>query len=125
MHRPHEQYGLEDMVVFAAQGSEILPYYYSAAGSRDAIAIQSFSMVALEAMAWVQLSPAAWGLTYTIRDGETGYLVPEHLRRWLKINLVLGDDCLLHRLGHRATRLHASLAGCRSHQLTELYGSWG
>ncbi len=127
-----KQYGLEDMVVFRGpQAQEILPYYYSAAEICVMPSLyESFGMVALEAMACGTpvIASRVGGLTYTIRDGETGYLVPERNPKALaeKINLVLGDDCLLHRLGHRATQIARIFSwDVVASQLTELYGELG
>ena len=47
------------------------------------------------------------GLTFTVRDGETGYLVPEKDPKALaeKLELVLTDRALRERLGNRAVRV--------------------
>jgi D-inositol-3-phosphate glycosyltransferase len=65
--------------------------------------------VALEAMACGTpvIASRVGGLTYTVRDGETGFLVPEKDPKALaeKLELLLTDECLRKRLGHRATQV--------------------
>jgi D-inositol-3-phosphate glycosyltransferase len=59
-------------------------------------------MVALEAMACGTpvIASRVGGLTYTVRDGETGFLVPERDPEALadRLELVLGDETLRQRL---------------------------
>ncbi len=70
---------------------------------------ESFGMVALEAMACGTpvIASRVGGLTFTVRDGETGFLVPERDPKALaeKLELVLTDECLRRRLGHRAVQV--------------------
>ena len=70
---------------------------------------ESFGMVALEAMACATpvIASRVGGLTFTVRDGETGYLVPEKDPKALaeKLELVLTDRALRERLGNRAVRV--------------------
>ncbi len=94
------QLGLEPMVAFlGAQPQHVLPYFYSAAEvcvlpSR----YESFGMVALESMACGTpvIASRVGGLNYTIRDGQTGYLIPEGNAAVLaeRIDLLLQDDSL-------------------------------
>ncbi|MCD6519618.1 MAG: glycosyltransferase [Anaerolineae bacterium] len=103
--------GLEDLVVFVGSRSqEVLPYYYSAAEICVMPSLyESFGMVALEAMACGTpvIASRVGGLTFTVRDGETGFLVPEKDPKALaeKLYLVLTNDCLRRRLGHRAVEV--------------------
>jgi len=71
---------LADQVDFVgAQDQEVLPTYYSAA---DVCVVpsfhESFGMVAIEAMSCGTpvVASRVGGMQYTIRDGETGFLVP-------------------------------------------------
>jgi D-inositol-3-phosphate glycosyltransferase len=72
--------GVEDAVVFVGRrGREVLKYYYSAA---DVFVTtpwyEPFGITPLEAMACGTLVVGAnvGGIKFTVRDGETGYLVP-------------------------------------------------
>ncbi len=103
--------GLDDLVVFVgSRAQEELAYYYAAADACVMPSLyESFGMVALEAMACGTpvIASRVGGLTYTVRDGETGYLVPEKDPKALaqKLELVLTDRRLRQRLGHRAARV--------------------
>jgi len=106
--------GLEDLVMFiGSRSQEVLPYYYSAAVACVMPSLyESFGMVALEAMACGTpvIASRVGGLTFTVRDGETGFLVPERDPKALaeKLELILTDECLRRRLGHRAVQVAAS-----------------
>jgi D-inositol-3-phosphate glycosyltransferase len=84
-----------------------LPYYYSAA---DVCVIpsyyESFGLVALESMACGTPVVAArvGGLRSTVRDGETGYLIPWHCPEPYaeRLELLLGNETLRSALGQRA-----------------------
>ena len=69
---------------------------------------ESFGMVALEAMACGSpvVASRVGGLTTTVRDGVTGYLVPEGDAVALAGRLahLLGDPRTRERLGREATR---------------------
>ncbi len=75
-----EELGIRDVVCFlGAQGQETLPYFY--AGAEMVVVpshYESFGMVALEASACGTpvIASEVGGLTYTIHDGENGFLVP-------------------------------------------------
>lgn len=96
-----EELGIGDMVTFLGRRSQnTLPYYYSSA---DVVVMpsryESFGLAALEAMACGApvVASDVGGLSFIVRDGETGYLVPE------------GDseamaDCLLRLLHDPDTR---------------------
>jgi D-inositol-3-phosphate glycosyltransferase len=102
---------LDDLIMFIGSLSqETLPYYYSASEVCVMPSLyESFGMVALEAMACGTpvIASRVGGLTYTIRDAETGFLVPEKDPKALaeKLELLLTDECLRRRLGHRATQV--------------------
>lgn len=102
--------GLEDRVRFlGAQPQQRLRLFYAAA---DATVMpsyyESFGMVALEAMACGSpvVASRVGGLTTTVRDGVTGYLVPEGDSVALADRLahLLGDADERFRLGLEATR---------------------
>ncbi len=120
--------GLEDLVTFmGAQSQDLLPYYYSAA---QVVVIpshyESFGMVALEAMACGTpvIASDVGGLSYTVRDGETGYLVrrgdPEALAD--KIAALLFNRVLAKKLGSNG-RIFAQEYRWEliAHQIDQLY----
>ncbi len=105
LRRLEAELGLEDLVTFGgAQAQDLLPYYYSAA---QVVVVpshyESFGMVALEAMACGTpvIASDVGGLSYTVQDGETGYLVPNGNSQALaeKIALVLSNRALARQLG--------------------------
>jgi D-inositol-3-phosphate glycosyltransferase len=102
--------GLADSVRFlGAQRQEQLRLYYAAS---DATVMpsyyESFGMVALEAMACGSpvIASRVGGLTTTVRDGVTGFLVPDGDRVALAeaIVRVIADGDLRWRLGREAVR---------------------
>jgi D-inositol-3-phosphate glycosyltransferase len=102
--------GLQERVRFlGAQPQERLRLFYAAA---DATVMpsyyESFGMVALEAMACGSpvVASRVGGLTTTVRDGVTGYLVTEGDAAALaeRLAAVLADPRLRDRLGREATR---------------------
>lgn len=86
---------------------EQLPYYYSAA---DICVIpsyyESFGLVALESMACGTPVVAArvGGLRSTVRDGETGFLIPWHCPEPYaeRMEMLLGNEALRSSLGDQA-----------------------
>ena len=64
--------------VAAKEHNALLPYYAAASALVMPSIYESFGMVALEAMATGTpvIASAVGGLTYLVKDGETGYLVP-------------------------------------------------
>jgi D-inositol-3-phosphate glycosyltransferase len=106
--------GLDNLVLFiGSRAQDDLPYYYSAALVCVMPSLyESFGMVALEAMACGTpvIASRVGGLTFTVRDGETGFLVPERDPKALadKLELVLNDECLRRRLGRRALEVAQS-----------------
>jgi D-inositol-3-phosphate glycosyltransferase len=102
--------GLDGAVTFiGAQSQERLRTYYRAA---DVVVMpsyyESFGMVALEAMACGRpvIASRVGGLPITVRDGVTGYLVPEGdvARLAERIDVLLGDPDLRGRLGFEGVR---------------------
>ena len=76
-----EELGIADLVTFlGAQDQDALPDYYAAA---EAVIMpshyESFGMVALEAMACGTpvIASEVGGLAFLIKDGETGFHVPD------------------------------------------------
>jgi D-inositol-3-phosphate glycosyltransferase len=123
-----ERAGIGDRVRFVgAVAQESLPAYYSAA---DVCVVpsyyESFGLVALEAMACGTpvIASRVGGLTGTIRDGESGYLIPWRCPQPFadKIDLLLTNDELRHALGaaaeERAQRFHWSAV---AEELSTLY----
>lgn len=124
--------GLEDLVLFiGSRAQEDLPYYYSAAVACVMPSLyESFGMVALEAMACGTpvIASRVGGLTFTVRDGETGFLVPERDPKALaeKLELVLTDECLRRRLSRRARQVAASYSwDIVTDTIEELYAELG
>jgi D-inositol-3-phosphate glycosyltransferase len=106
LRRHRARLGLDDTVEFVgAQTQERLRTYYVAA---DVTVLpsyyESFGMVALEAMACGSpvIASRVGGLTTTVRDGVTGFLVPEGDAAALaeRIAGVIADPDLQWRLGH-------------------------
>jgi len=90
-----------------AQGQDVLPYYYSAA---DVVVMpshyESFGLVALEAMACGTpvVASDVGGLSYTVEDGVTGFLVPQRNPLALadRICDILNDGLFRDQLGRQA-----------------------
>lgn len=105
--------GIEQRVAFVgAVDHDLLPLYYNAA---DVCVVpshyESFGLVAVEAMASgvPVVASRVGGLTGTVRDGETGYLIP-----WLcpepfaeRIELLLENEPLRLKLGEAARQAMA------------------
>lgn len=103
-----KRFDLPDLVLFlGSQAQDTLPYYYSAA---EVCVIpsryESFGMVALEAMACGTpvIASRVGGLTFTVQDGITGFLVPERDPKALaaKLKLILSDPELRDQMGRQA-----------------------
>lgn len=102
-----EELGIGDIVTFLGGRTQAsLPFYYSAA---DAVVMpsryESFGLAALEAMACGTpvVASDVGGLSYLVRDGVTGFLVPEGNAELFadKISLLLHDPKLRIAMGKR------------------------
>ena len=102
------------MVVFLGKrGQDTLPYYYSAA---DVLVMpshyESFGMVALEAMACATpvIASDVGGLGFLVRDGETGFTIPDDEPDKLceKLSLLLDDHELRAEMGRCAVEVAQS-----------------
>ncbi|MEP7199480.1 MAG: glycosyltransferase [Chloroflexota bacterium] len=109
--RMRDALGLQEMVTFlGAQGQDVLPLYYSAA---DVVVMpshyESFGMVALEAMACGTpvVASDVGGLSYTVEDGVTGFLVPDRNPAALadRICDILNDELFRDQLGRQALQV--------------------
>jgi D-inositol-3-phosphate glycosyltransferase len=99
---------MDRMVVFLGKrDQDRLPYYYSAA---EVVVMpshyESFGMVALEAMACGTpvVASQVGGLAFLVRDGETGFVVPDRDPDALadRLSLLLGDAALRRKMGEQA-----------------------
>ncbi len=100
--------GIADRVLFIGRrGRDLLPYYYGAA---DVFVTtpwyEPFGMTPLEAMACARpvIGAEVGGIKYTVRDGETGYLVPPRDPTALaeRLGSLLDAPDLLEEMGRRA-----------------------
>ncbi|MGQ0602858.1 MAG: glycosyltransferase [Anaerolineales bacterium] len=103
-----EELQLEDLVTFLGkQDQDTLPDYYASA---DTVIMpshyESFGMVALEAMACGTpvIASEVGGLAFLIRDGETGYHVPDRDPAALadRICAIITDPLLRAKMGGQA-----------------------
>jgi D-inositol-3-phosphate glycosyltransferase len=118
------------MVVFLGKrGQDTLPYYYSAA---DVLVMpshyESFGMVALEAMACGTpvIASQVGGLAYLIKDGETGFHVPDQDPDALceKLLVLLDDRQQRESMGLRAAEYAKDYAWANiAAQILEVYKS--
>ena len=116
------------MVVFLGKrAQETLPYYYSAA---DVLVMpshyESFGMVALEAMACGTpvIASQVGGLAFLIKDGETGYHVPDQDPKALseKLLILLSDSHQREMMGLRAAEYAKDYAWANvANQMIEVY----
>jgi D-inositol-3-phosphate glycosyltransferase len=104
-----EELGLTDWIAFlGAKAQDTLPYYYSAA---DVLVVpshyESFGMVALEAMACGTpvIASKVGGLSLSVQDGVTGYLVPDRDPMSLagRIEWILSNPQLAAVIGQQAS----------------------
>ncbi len=102
-----QELGIGDIVTFlGGRAQASLPFYYSAA---DAVVMpsryESFGLAALEAMACGTpvVASDVGGLSYLIRDGETGFLIPEGDEKLFaeKISLLLRNPKLRNAMGQK------------------------
>jgi len=105
-----ERLGLQESVCFVGpQPQNVLPVYYAAA---DVTVLpsyyESFGMVALEAMACGSpvIASRVGGLVTTVRDGVTGFLVPDGDVEALaeRIGALVADPDLRWRVGREGVR---------------------
>jgi D-inositol-3-phosphate glycosyltransferase len=102
------QLGVLDLVTFVGKRSQdTLPYYYSAAHVVVCPShYESFGMVALEAMACGTpvVASGVGGLLYLVRDGVTGFHVPDRDPQALaaKLAAILEHEELRRELGRQA-----------------------
>ena len=118
------------MVVFLGKrAQDTLPYYYSAA---DVLVMpshyESFGMVALEAMACGTpvIASQVGGLAFLVKDGETGFHVPDQDPKALceKLLILLNDPCQREKMGLRAAEYSKDYAWANiATQMLEVYKS--
>jgi D-inositol-3-phosphate glycosyltransferase len=94
----------QTVVFLGKRDQDTLPYYYSAAQVLVMPSLyESFGMVALEAMACGTpvIASQVGGLAYLVKDGETGFTVPEEDPDVLcdKLIALLGDSRLRSTMG--------------------------
>jgi D-inositol-3-phosphate glycosyltransferase len=128
LHDLREELGLRDVVAFlGARSQDTLHYYYSAA---EAVIVpshyESFGMVALEAMACGTpvVASEVGGLAYLVKDGVTGFHVPDRDPEALaaKVRLFLECDCLRQEMSVTAVRYAQEYAWhCIAAQIQGLY----
>jgi D-inositol-3-phosphate glycosyltransferase len=99
----------QTVVFLGKRAQDTLPYYYSAAEVLVMPSFyESFGMVALEAMACGTpvIASQVGGLAFLVKDGETGFHVPEGDPSALcdKLTLLLGDHDLRERMGNCAAQ---------------------
>lgn len=108
LQRLREELGIGDLVTFlGAKDQDTLQYYYSAA---EVVVVpshyESFGMVALEAMACGTpvIASDVGGLAYLVRDGATGFRVPDRDPEALAAAILrlMEDPLLRQRMGYRA-----------------------
>jgi D-inositol-3-phosphate glycosyltransferase len=102
-----EELGIGDMVTFlGSRAQAALPFYYSSAAAVVMPSrYESFGLAALEAMACGTpvVASDVGGLSFLVRDGETGFLVPEGNAAVFaeKISLLLRNPKLRNEMGKR------------------------
>lgn len=109
--RLKKKLGICDLVTFlGARDQDTLPYYYSAAQVCVVPSYyESFGMVALEAMACGTpvIASKVGGLTFTVKDGVTGYLVPDGDPAALseRLKSILTDEKLRRGMGEEGIKM--------------------
>lgn len=125
----HRDLNLEEQVEFVgSKPQEMLPLYYAAADITVMPShYESFGLVAVESMAsgTPVIASNVGGLSFTVKDGETGYLVPEenHFALAEQVHTLLKNPELRLRMGEQAA-LHAQQYawGNIADQMVEVYG---
>ncbi len=106
----HHDLNLYDQVEFVgSKPQEMLPLYYSAADITVMPShYESFGLVAVESMAsgTPVIASNVGGLAYTVKDGETGFLVPEenHFALAERVHLLLKNPQLRLHMGEQAAQ---------------------
>jgi D-inositol-3-phosphate glycosyltransferase len=106
----HRDLNLEDQVEFVgSKPQEMLPLYYAAADITVMPShYESFGLVAVESMAsgTPVIASNVGGLSFTVLDGETGYLVEEenHFMLAERVHTLLKNPELRDKLGEQAAR---------------------
>ena len=126
----HRELNLEEQVEFVgSKPQELLPLYYSAADITIMPShYESFGLVAVEAMAsgTPVIASNVGGLSYTVKDGETGFLVPEenHFALAEQVHNLLKNPELRLRMGEQAAE-HAQQYSWRNiaAQIVDIYDS--
>ena len=104
----HHELNLQDQVEFVgSKPQELLPLYYSAADITIMPShYESFGMVAVEFMAsgTPVIASNVGGLSYTVKDGETGFLVPDenHFALAEQVHTLLKNPDLRLKMGEQA-----------------------
>ncbi len=129
LHQLVHELDIKDLVLFLGKRSQdSLPYYYSAA---DVVVVpshyESFGMVALEAMACGTpvVASQVGGLAYLVRDGVTGYVIPDAEPQILANRLVdlLMNPELSRQMGAQGAKLAQSYSWeIIASQIHRLYG---
>jgi len=124
--------GVDQTVVFLGKrDQDKLPYYYSAA---EVLVMpshyESFGMVALEAMACGTpvIASDVGGLGYLVRDGETGFTIPDQEPETLceKISWLLNDRELRKTMSQNAVQYAQDYAWEKiAKQIVEVYEGLG
>lgn len=123
-----EELGIGDIVTFlGGRAQASLPFYYAAA---DVVVMpsryESFGLAALEAMACGTpvVASDVGGLSFVVRDGETGFLVPEGNAELFaeRISLLLNDPKLRNELGAHGIEVAQEYAWSNiAERIVELY----
>jgi D-inositol-3-phosphate glycosyltransferase len=106
----HRDLNLEEQVEFVgSKPQEMLPLYYSAADITIMPShYESFGLVAVESMAsgTPVIASNVGGLSFTVKDGETGFLVPEenHFALAEQVHTLLKNPELRLRMGEQAAQ---------------------
>jgi len=118
----------QTVVFLGKRAQDTLPYYYSAAEVLVMPSFyESFGLVALEAMACGTpvIASQVGGLAFLVKDGETGYHVPEGDPSALcgKLTLLLTDQDLRAKMGITAERYAQGYRWERvADQIANVYG---
>jgi D-inositol-3-phosphate glycosyltransferase len=119
----------QTVVFLGKRDQDKLPYYYSAA---ELVVMpshyESFGMVALEAMACGTpvIASEVGGLAYLVRDGETGFTIPDQEPDTLceKISWLLNDHHLHETMSQRAVEYAQDYAWEKiAKQIVDMYRS--